>query len=337
VAVYGGGDFLVFQGVAREVEVLMENDRGLAAANIGLTTADAPLNPAAGELAGLLAARDEILGGFLDDLDHFARTLAFEFNKLYSGGQGLHGFQELTGEFAVADEDLALNQAGLEYAPVNGSFQVVVCNTQTGATQTTDVRVDLNGLGHDTTLTDLAAILDEVEGISVEITSQGKLTMSADSSEFEFAFAADTSGVLAALGLNTFFRGSGARDLGVSEAVREDPSTFAASRGGIGIDTANAIELAAFLDRPISSEGGLSTSALYDGLIGEATQASSITQAVAEGARVFESTLRGQKLAISGVNLDEEAIHMISLQRSFQAAARYIATLAELLDIVSSL
>ena len=69
----------------------------------------------------------------------------------------------------------------------------------------------------------------------------------------------------------------------------------------------------------------------------ETTQASSLTQAAAEGARVFETTLRGQKLAISGVNLDEEAVRMIGLQRSFQASARYIAALDELLEIVVNL
>jgi flagellar hook-associated protein 1 FlgK len=125
--------------------------------------------------------------------------------------------------------------------------------------------------------------------------------------------------------------------LGVDEVLREDPAKFAASRGGIAADTQNAVELAAFLDRPIQSQNGVSLAALYDAWIGETTQASSITRAVTEGARTFETTLRGQKLAISGVNLDEEAVRMIGLQRSYQAAARYIATLSELLEILVNL
>jgi flagellar hook-associated protein 1 FlgK len=337
VNVYSGGDYLVFQGVSRTVEVVLESGQGLAVANIYLTGSDALLSPASGELGGLLTARDDIMGSFLSEFDEFARTLAFEFNKLYSGGQGLTGFRELTGEFAVSDDDLALDQAGLTFTPASGSFQVMVRDKQNGTTQTTDVLVDLNGLGDDTTLADLATLLTAVNGITAGITSDGKLTISSDSPEQEFAFGADTSGVLAALGLNTFFSGSSALELGVNEVLRADGAKFAASRGGIATDTENAVELAAFLDRPIQTQNDLSLSVLYVNLIGETTQASSITRAVAEGARTFEATLRGQKLAVSGVNLDEEAVQMIILQRSFQAAARYIATLSELLEILVNL
>jgi len=337
VVVYSGGDFLVFQGASREVEVQFESDRGLATAELYLAGIDAPLRPASGQLAGLLTARDEVTGGFLDRLDEFARTLAFEFNKLYSGGQGLHGFQELTGEFAVAADDLALNQAGLEFTPVNGSFQVMVHDKNTDTTQTTDVLVDLNGLGHDATLADLAAALAAIDGITAAITPEGKLTISSESSQQEFAFGGDTSGVLAALGLNTFFSGSSASSLGVSEVLRQDPAKFAASRGGIAADTENAVELAAFLDHPIPSQNGLSLTALYDDIIAQTAQASFVAQSTAEGSRTFEDTLRGQKLAVSGVNLDEEAVRMIALQRSFQASARYIAALADLLEMVANL
>ena len=337
VNVYSGSDYLVFQGISRQVEIVLESDRGLTAASVHLAETDAPLTLASGELAGLVTARDDIMGGFLDQLDEFVQTLAFEFNKLYSGGQGLSGFEQLTGEFGVSADDLALDQAGLVFTPENGSFQVMVRNKNTEIVQTTDILVDLNGLGDDTTLADLAAALTAADGITAAITADGKLTISSNSAEQEFAFGSDTSGVLAALGLNTFFSGTTAGTLGVSQALRQDPAKFAASRGGIGVDTENAVDLAGFIDRPVPSENGASLKALYDNLIGETTEASSLTQAVAEGARIFETTLRGQKLAISGVNLDEEAIQMIGLQRAFQATARYIAALDELLYILVNL
>ena len=58
---------------------------------------------------------------------------------------------------------------------------------------------------------------------------------------------------------------------------------------------------------------------------------------MAEGFRAFEQTLEGQRLATSGVNLDEEAVKMITLQRTYQATARYIATLSDLLDVLVKL
>jgi len=337
VAVYVGGDFLVFEGTRRPVEVVLDTDRGQTVAGIQLAETGSPLATTAGQLHGLVTARDDILGGFLDRLDEFAGTLAFEFNKVFCSGQGLNGFEELSSESPVDANNLPLDAAGLNFTPVNGSFQVLVHNTTTDSWQTTDVVVDLNGLGDDMTLDDLAAALDAIDGLSAATTPTGTLTVASDSPDQQFAFSNDTSGILAALGLNTFFTGSTALGLGVNEVVVEDPAKFAASRNGIGVDTEIAVELAAFLDQPLDSQNGASLSVLYDRLISETTRESTVVQAVAEGARTFEQTLRGQKSAVSGVSLDEEAIDLIAHQHSFHASARYIATLQELLRILVAL
>jgi flagellar hook-associated protein 1 FlgK len=42
-------------------------------------------------------------------------------------------------------------------------------------------------------------------------------------------------------------------------------------------------------------------------------------------------------MATSGVSLDDEAVRMITLQRAYQASARYIRTLTDLLDILVNL
>ena len=153
----------------------------------------------------------------------------------------------------------------------------------------------------------LAAALDDVEGISAAATFDGYLTITSDSSELEFAFKDDTSGVLAALGLNTFFTGSNAMSLGVNSELSDDPGKFAASRDGIGVDTDNAIDLADFLSRSLDSRNGATLMVLHDSLMGETIQGSTVTRSIAEGTRVFEQTLRGRKLSVSGVSLDEEA------------------------------
>jgi flagellar hook-associated protein 1 FlgK len=334
VTVYSGSDYLVFEGMSKQVEVVLGSKEGMPAAEIYISDTDNRLESSGGDLHGILVARDEILAGFLDGLDDFVDALAFEFNRIYSGGQGLHGYGELRSEFAVDATDVPLDAAGLHFNPENGSLQVLVYNKETGLTQTTDVFIDLNGLGHDTTLADLAAVLDSVDGISARITSDGHLSLASDSSDLEFTFANDTSGVLAALGLNTFFSGSSALDLGIHQAVRDDPARFAASRGGMGVDTENAVTLADFLSRPLESENGASLSVLYDRLIADTFQGSTITRSLAEGTRVFEQTLRGQKLSTSGVSLDEEAIRLIAHQRSYQASARYIKVLEQLFDVL---
>ena len=332
------GAFLVFEGTRNGVHLAKSADRGLVVNNLEFDGTNLSLQPAAGELAGLTTSRDQILGGFLDKLDDFSRTLIFEFNKLHSSGQGLTGYQQASSEFAVNDDTQPLDAAGLAFTPSNGSFQVLVRNKQTGLTQTHDVRVDLNGLDDDdTSLAGLAAQLNGIAGISASVTPTRGLTISSDSADQEFAFANDTCGVLAALGINTFFTGTSALNIGVNQAIIDDPSKFAASQGGIGADTTNAIGLAAFANQSLSAAGGSSVADLYSRLVGDVTEGAAAAKNVTEGFQVFEDNLKGQHLAVSGVNIDEEAVKLISYQRAFQATAKYISTLNDLLGVLVEL
>ena len=336
VTVFTGGDFLVLDAQRREVEVVQSTDRGLSIGEIYIKETQSPLEVQGGEVAGLYAARDEILGGFLDNLDNFTSTLAFEFNRVYSSGQGLTGFNEIESEFSVTSTSLALDEAGLPFTPGNGQFEIKVLNPDTGSTKTTIIRVDLNGLDNDTTMASLTAAIDAVGGITATTTPTGQLVIRSDSPDLQISFANDSSGLLAALGINTFFSGSSALDLGVSQAVADDPSKFAASQNGIGADTETAIELTAFLDRAIGV-GDDTIGVIYNQLVSEVTQGSTVTQSVADGLDLFSQTLQSQQQAITGVSLDEEAVRMITLQRTYQATARYIRTISELLDVLVSL
>jgi flagellar hook-associated protein 1 len=337
VNVFSGGEFLVFDGQSRDVTAVTEADRGLLAYELRIAETDAPLNSTAGEIGGLVTARDDVLGGFLDGLDQFTQAFLFEFNRVYSGGQGLTGHQALTAEHAVADPAAPLDQAGLPFTPDNGGFQVLVRDRQTGLVTTTDVHIALNGLDDDTTLADLAAQLDAIDGLAAEIDRDGKLNLRTEFNHLEFAFAEDDSGLLAAMGLGSFFTGTTARDLGVNSLVKQSPALFAASRSGIGEDADNAEILAVLLEKPLASQGGLSLFGKYESLVSDVAQNASAVRAANEGFRVFQNTLEGQKLATSGVNLDEEAVRMISFQRSFQASARFIATVNELLGTLVNL
>jgi len=213
----------------------------------------------------------------------------------------------------------------------------MIHNNITGLSQTTDILVDLNGIGDDMTMDDLLTELNAVNGMTAQVSTTGVLSITSDSPDQQFAFANDTSGLLAALGINTFFSGYSARGLSVNQAVQDDPAKFAVSRGGIGADTDIGVILADFLGRPIDAHNGESIGVIYDRMMGKTAQGSAIARSVAEGDRVFEETLRGQKLATSGVSLDEEAVRLISYQHSFQASARYIRVLGEMLDILVSL
>jgi len=337
VNVFVDGDFLVLGGDRRLVETSYEVVDGTSLAAVNIAATDSHLSTSTGKLGGLYSARDEILGGFLGQLQEFTEALIFDFNKVFSSGQGLSGFTDVTSKSNVSDTTAALDSAGLAFTPENGSFQIQVKNTLTNVTETVDVFIDLNGLESDTTLEDLTSTLNDIDGISAGITPNNALQITSDSNLIEFSFARDTSGTLAALGINTFFTGSSTDTIGVNQTVINDASKFVGSRGGIGVDADQALELADFLNAPLDARGGRSLSTIYDDLVGEVTQSASVSRSVTEGFRTFARTLEGQHLGMAGVSIDEEAVKMIAFQRAFQASARFISTIDELLNTLVNL
>jgi flagellar hook-associated protein 1 len=333
-----GGEFLVFEGTRREVTTVFSAEDGRQKASIEYADNGSPLVVNSGQLHGIYEARDTIVGGFIDRLDEFAAALAFEFNKVYSQGQGATGYQSITSVDQASSPTAVLDSAGLPFTPTNGTFKVVLYNTTTKQETTTEIKVDLDGLLNDSTLASVAADIDAIAGIAASVTADNRLKIVAESKETRIAFDDDTSGFLAAIGLNTFFTGSNAKDLAINSVVAADGSKFAASdTGKIGVGIGNAQKLIALDEAGLASLNGRSITGLYDDLINETAQGAAVAASVADGFHVFEQTLDAQFQAVSGVNLDEEAIDMIMLQRTYQASARYISTLSELMDILVAL
>lgn len=336
VNVFVGGEYLVTGGEYRRVVAVREGDDP-PATSVRLQDTDSELRVSSGKLAGLYTARDEIFGGFRQSLQDWTESLIWEFNRLYSQGQGMAGLESITSELAVEDTSLALDEASLPFSPEHGSFEVLVHNHLNDTTETTQIPITLNGLAGDTTTADLVAQLDAIDGINASTNSAGRIEIAADSEDYSFAFANDTSGVLAALGLNVFFTGSDSSDIGVSQSLVADPAKFAASLNGPGIDQQNAIRLAELLNQPVESSDGESLVGQYESFTAAVAEASAATQAVSQGFQIFHSSLEGQHLSISGVSIDDEAVKMLSYQRAYQAAARYIATINELLEVLVNL
>jgi len=337
VSVYTGGNYLVFGSETQQVKAVQSTVNGSTVSNIEFVGTNAALDPTSGNLAGLINSRDQIVGGFLGNLNSLANTVADEFNKVYASGQGLTGYQSVTSQTSVTDPNAPLDAAGLTNTPVNGSFDLEVNDPTTGQTQTSTINVDLTGLGQDTTLNSVVQQLNAVNGVSASINNQGQLTIASTSPNDQLAFANDSSGLLASLGVNTFFTGTTALDLGVNADVANDPGKFAASQGGIGQDTNNAVALAGFYDQPLASQNGSSLSNLYNQLAEGVTQSSAQSQAAASGYQTYQATLQGNSMAVSGVSIDEETINMLSYQRQYQASAQLISTINTLLNTLVTL
>ena len=56
-----------------------------------------------------------------------------------------------------------------------------------------------------------------------------------------------------------------------------------------------------------------------------------------DGVNAFLDSLASERESVSGVNLDEEAVNLMRFQRAFQAAARLITTIDELMQTLIGL
>jgi len=337
INVVSQGEFLVFGDRAEELAYTARADDGVIEAQVRFASSGRALAPVAGELAGLLAGRDEIVPGIEADLDTLARTIVREVNAIHGTGTGLARLSDETSANAVSSVAARLDQAGLPFDVRHGSFELRVRNENTGRIDAYTIPVDLDGIGAQATLEELAASIaaavavDHPE-IEASTTPEGRLRIRAASSAVTFSFADDTSGAIAALGLNPFFTGSDARSMAIDERIAADPDRIAAGQGGGPGDGTNAEALAALRDAKLLDGGGATIEEYYEGVVGALGVRAREARERAEDQQAIANHLGAERASISGVSLDEEAIQLMRYQRAFQAAARFLAVVDGLLE-----
>jgi flagellar hook-associated protein 1 FlgK len=149
---------------------------------------------------------------------------------------------------------------------------------------------------------------------------------------FEFSFSEDTSNVLAALGVNTFFTGKNSQSIDVNPAVESDPFLIAAGKTDKPGDGSNASEIAKLATNRIDDLGNRSISDYYNAIVTDVAVKGSAARAGVEAADAISLSLVSQRESISGVNLDEETISLLRFERAFQGAARYTNSVDQLLQ-----
>lgn len=340
VNVYVGNEPLVFDGISRGLETRLKTVDDIQKATVVFSDNKQTVQADGGELEGLIVSRDTHILPQLDRLDTFAHGLIQEVNRVHSSGQGLDWLTDVTGTYAAEDATAPLNSAtaGLEFPPKNGSFLVKIRNEATGQISTTLVEVDLDGIAPDTTLETLRDSLNAVANLNASITADNRLQVSADAG-FTFSFAEDSSGALAAAGINTFFDGVDAHDIMVNNVVAADPQLLAAASDGLGLEGDGGIagQLGAIGDRPSDALNGVSLFDYYGSAVTNVAVSSAAAQAGVDAADVILTSLRAQRESVSGVSLDEEAVNLAKFQRSFQGSARYVTVVDELIGEMLSL
>jgi flagellar hook-associated protein 1 FlgK len=311
-----------------------------------------------GTLAGYFQFRDASVGSYLEKLDAFAKSLAWEVNRLHSQGAGLERFEEVVGTFGVANGGLPLKAgAGLVFGDKleSGNFMIAVYEKNTGAL------AQFSALDFDSVASGIQNFDPAVHSLQDIITAindtfPGMLTASAPdnhlqitaSSDYDFAFGSDSTGLLAAFGINTFFDGSDARTLALNNTVRGNTARINTGHiNGAGEmnegDNTTAAAIAALQNNAVTTrtvtEGATrqTLGEYYSTLVAKAGSDTQSSKFNFEYQQALANDLRARQEAVSGVNLDEEMTNLIKFQHAYTAAAKLITTAESMLQVLLGL
>ena len=95
-----------------------------------------------------------------------------------------------------------------------------------------------------------------------------------------------------------------------------------------------ALEIARLADAAVLSGGTTSIGDYYRVVVAELGQEAQQANVMANNQDLLVKHLEGRQEEISGVSLDEETVYMLQYQRTYQAAARMMTTVDEMLEKV---
>jgi len=336
--VYVGSEPLVTGTTSNGVAVSQQSVNGQVQNVVVFKSSNSNIQITSGSIAGLTGTENEI-SNVVGQLNSITGNLIFQVNKLTSSGQGTTGVTSVTATNAVTNTAAALSDSsntGLKFTPTTGSFVVHLTNTSTGLTTSTLVHIDQNGTGTDTTLDSLTAQLNGIANISAS-DKNGTLTINTSGSNEQLTFSDDTSGTLAALGINTFFTGNDSTNIAVNSTVQNNLSLVTAAQNGESADNQTALAISTLGDTAQTGLSGQSINQAYEGMVNDvATKTATATSDATSTAQVV-STLQAQRQNLSGVSLDEETVNLLTEQRAYQSAARVITTVNTMMDDLMNL
>jgi flagellar hook-associated protein FlgK len=170
-------------------------------------------------------------------------------------------------------------------------------------------------------------------GDVIEMTNGIKIAVGAgdvnngDSFEVEAFATTDTSGLLAATGMNAFFSGASASEMQLCQAIADEPDRIATALGGDLLDNAAALQLSQLRDEELEALGGLTPGEYYQRTVAGLGQEIALKQSQRDNVEAMIQNLETQQSDLSGVDINDEAAQILVYEQMFQAMAKYLNTL----------
>lgn len=315
-----------------------------------------------GSIAGYFSLRDSNIGQYREKLNALSESLIWEVNRIHSQGGNDQQLTNLYGTYGVSNPSVPLgsDSSGLHYSEwlKSGNMTVYAYDSSTGELASNgsfgplDFDPSTPGIQnfdpsqHD--LQDVMQAYNDSFGTFLTASIQdNKLVLNAKSG-YSFQLGADSTGLNAALGLNTFFKGDSASTMAIRDDVRQNSSLINAGSVNGGAesndgDNQTALSIAQLKDKnvtirtPFETSNNQTLQEYYNSLVGAVGADTANAKFNAMFSETLAKDLNERQNEVAGVNLDEEMSNLIKFQHSYKAAAKLITTADQMMQTVLAL
>lgn len=322
-----------------------------------------------GKLAAYYNIRDDNCGRYMDELNAVASSLIWEVNRIHSQGTGLSMLDYAQGQQKVEDISQALGSAQailpfsdkLQAGNVNFHFYDKTTGDYTSSGMldfdpTTPGIQNFNPADHS-----LEDVRDAINNMVDEdgnplappplnaSIQDGKLIIETNpAANVQFGMGTDSTGLMAALGINTFFSGDNASNLAINSQMHNNPNLIASGQvngqhqANPG-DNATALAIGQLANKTVTistlwkTVDNQSISQYYANLVTTVGADRRLSKTNAEYHGALTNDLAERTASVSGVNVDEEMSNLIKFQHSYTAAAKLITTADQMLQTLLGL
>jgi flagellar hook-associated protein 1 len=136
-----------------------------------------------------------------------------------------------------------------------------------------------------------------------------------------------------------FFRADNttAANISLDEAIAADLDNIAASQDGNSGDNGIALAIGGLRSKTVLGGGDDTFDAFYLTLLGEVGARSKEAQTMAANHSLFSTQIENRRQSVQGVSLNDEAAQLILFQRAYQAAARTVSIIDDLMEVTINL
>ena len=257
--------------------------------------------PTGGNISGVVSVQKDVQD-YMDQLDKLAKTLAFSVNAVHSG---MENTINPGGEPERDGTPFFVNKSVAKYDKNN--ILTNIDDTLYGESDISAKNISIN-----------QEILEDVMKIKTRTNDDG----------FEYASMnnidgdSDGSRALAIAKL----RDSILRVQDINETVNSREDMFSISKGGASLRN-NGMEI-------VNSSSGMKMDSYFKDIIDRLGVQSQEASRMVTNQEGLLYSLEESRTSVSGVSLDEEMVNLVQFQHAYNASAKVISTIDELLEVV---